>query len=200
MEVQELTAVLSSWGYPALLVLLLLTGVGSPIPEDFLLLSAGYLAAAGILSWPEVFAVCCCGVVASDLMLYAAGRHLAWHSERWPEGHFLSPSRLLRTTRWFDRRGHILVLIARLVPGTRAVVFVTAGIRAVPIKVFLGYDCIGALLWVPSMLVIGHAAGGRIGGLSELADRLSQEFVWFAVFAASLLVIWLSIGREESKL
>jgi membrane-associated protein len=87
MEVQELTTGLGSWGYPGLLVLLLLMGIGSPVPEDVLLLSAGYLASAGILEWPRVFVVCCCGVVASDLMLYA-GRHLAWHSERWPEGHF----------------------------------------------------------------------------------------------------------------
>jgi membrane protein DedA with SNARE-associated domain len=57
------------------------------------------------------------------------------------------------------------------VPGTRAVVFVTAGIRAVPVKVFLDYDCVGALRWVPAMLPLGHLAGDRIGGISELADR-----------------------------
>ncbi len=200
MDVQDVAAVLTSWGYPALLVMLLLTGVGSPVPEDVLLLGAGYLASAGVLDWPGVFIVCCFGVVASDVMLYAAGRHLVWHSERWPEGHFLSPARLHRATNWFDRWGHVLVLIARLVPGTRAVVFVTAGIRAVPLKVFLGYDCIGAFLWVPAILTIGHVAGDRIGGLSELAELLNQETVWVVAFAATLLLIWLSVGREESKL
>lgn len=183
-----------------MLVLLLLTGVGSPVPEDLLLIGAGYLASAGVLDWPGVFVICCCGVVLSDVMLYAAGRHLVWHSERWPEGHFLSPARLQRVTNWFDRWGHVLVLVARLVPGTRAVVFVTAGIRGVPVKVFLSYDCIGTLLWVPAMLTMGRVAGDRIGGVSELAERANQETVWIVAFAASLLVIWLTMGREESKL
>lgn len=34
---------LGTWGYPALLLLLILNGVGSPIPEDLLPLTEGYL-------------------------------------------------------------------------------------------------------------------------------------------------------------
>ena len=30
-------------------------------------------------------------------------------------------------TRWFERRGHGVIFIARLTPGTRALVFLTAG-------------------------------------------------------------------------
>lgn len=46
----------------------------------------------------------------------------------------------------------------------------TAVIRAVPVKVLLDYDCVGALRWVPAT-PLGHLAGDRIGGVSELADR-----------------------------
>lgn len=200
MDPHALVLLLESWGYPVLFVLFILTGVGSPIPEDLLLLTAGYLTFAGVFEWPFVIILSVCGVVGSDLMLYVAGRHLAWHSSRWPDGHFLSPARLCRATRWFDRWGHALVLMARLTPGTRAVVFVTAGVRSVPIGSFAGYDTLGALVWVPSMLALGHAAGRRIGDIAQLVDWFERGALWVLVIAAALLVSWLTLGREESKL
>ncbi len=134
MDPNAVADLLGSWGYPALLALLLLTGVGSPIPEDLLLLSAGYLIFTDVFHWPVALAICAGGVVASDIMLYSAGRHLAWRSTRGPAGRLLSPERLLRGTRWFGRLGHKAILLARLTPGTRAIVFVTAGARAVPFR------------------------------------------------------------------
>lgn len=155
-------------GYPALLLLLILTGVGSPIPEDLLLLTAGYLVFTDVFQWPLALVISAIGVVVSDLMLYSAGRHLACRSTRWSDGRVLSPERLQRTTRWFARLGHGVVFIARLTPGTRALVFLTAGARAVPVWSFLRYDAMGAALWVPAMLAVGYATGTRIGDLERL--------------------------------
>ena len=200
MDPATVSNVLGTWGYPALLLLLILTGIGSPIPEDLLLLTAGYLVYIDVFFWPVALAVCMAGVVASDLMLYAAGRHLAWHSARVAEGRLLSPERLRRTTRWFGRLGDRLVFIARLTPGTRALVFVTAGVRAVPASSFLRYDVLGAALWVPLMLVVGYASGSRIGNLHDAMNWLNRSAAWAIALAALLLVIWLSWGREESKL
>lgn len=200
MDPSTISNVLGTWGYPALLLLLILTGIGSPIPEDLLLLTAGYLVYVDVFGWPVALAVCMTGVVASDLMLYAAGRHLAWHSSRLTEGRLLSPQRLQRTTRWFGRLGDRLVFIARLIPGTRALVFVTAGVRGVPASSFLRYDMLGAALWVPSMLLVGYASGSRIGTLHDAVSSLNRSAAWAIALAALLLVIWLSWGREESKL
>jgi len=200
MDPATVSNVLGTCGYPALLLLLILTGIGSPIPEDLLLLTAGYLVYVDVFFWPVALAVCMTGVVASDLMLYAAGRHLAWHSARVAEGRLLSPERLRRTTRWFGRLGDRLVFIARLTPGTRALVFVTAGVRAVPASSFLRYDVLGAALWVPLMLVVGYASGSRIGNLHDAMNWLNRSAAWAIALAALLLVIWLSWGREESKL
>lgn len=193
-------ALLDTWGYSALLLLLILTGVGSPIPEDLLLLAAGYLVFSGVFEWPAALAVCIAGVVLSDVILYAAGRHLAWRSARWQDRRLLSPARLDRATRWFDRVGGHLVTIARLIPGTRAMVFLTAGVRALPAGRFLQYDLLGASLWVPGMLIVGHALGARLGDLEAVAAWTSRSAIWVMAFVSVLLLIWLSWGREESKL
>jgi membrane protein DedA with SNARE-associated domain len=200
VDPETLSATLGVWGYPALLSLLILTGVGSPVPEDLLLLTAGYLVFSGVFDWPVALTVSFVGVVVSDLMLYSAGRHLAWRSTRWSEGRVLSPKRLERATGWFDRVGDHLVFIARLVPGTRAMVFLTAGARALPVWRFLWHDILGASLWVPGMLVVGYASGSRIGDLETMIAWMTRSSVWVMVIAMVLLLVWLSWGREESKL
>jgi membrane-associated protein len=131
-------------------------------------------------------------------MLYAAGRRLAWHATRWHDDHLLSPARMRRATRWFDRCGNWLIFVARLVPGTRAVVFVAAGVRGVPPLTFLAYDGLGALLWVPAMLAVGHGAGQQVGGLATLAGLLDHGAAWLFVALAVLALAWLLMGREES--
>lgn len=200
MDPSTVSNLLGTWGYPSLLLLLILTGVGSPIPEDLLLLTAGYLVYTGVFYWPVALVVGVTGVVVSDLMLYAAGRHLAWRSARRSERRLLSPERLRRATRWFGRLGDRVVFLARLTPGTRALVFVAAGARAVPVWSFLRYDVLGAALWVPAMLAVGHASGSRIGDLHDAIGWLNQSAQSAVALAALLLVIWLSWGREESKL
>lgn len=199
VDPETLSAILGVWGYPALLALLLLTGVGSPIPEDLLLLTAGYLVFSDVFDWPGALAVCLVGVVGSDAMLYSAGRHLAWRSA-WSDNPVLSRERLELAAGWFNRVGHPLVFIARLIPGTRAMVFLAAGVRAVPAASFLRYDFLGASLWVPAMLVVGHAAGSRIGNLEAVIAWVSRSAVWMIATAGVLFLIWLSWGREESKL
>lgn len=197
MDPITVSNLLGTWGYPALLLLLILTGVGSPIPEDLLLLTAGYLVFTEVFDWLRALVISLIGVVVSDLLLYSAGRHLAWRSARGSEGGVLSDKRLQRTTRWFGRLRHGVIFIARLTPGTRALVFLTAGARAVPVLSFLRYDLSGAVLWVPAMLAVGHAFGNRIGDLPDALGWLNRSAVWAMAVAALLLLIWLSRGPER---
>jgi membrane protein DedA with SNARE-associated domain len=200
MDPETVSGFLESWGYAALLVLLILNGVGSPVPEDLVLLTAGYLVYTGVFDWPLALTVSAAGVVVSDLMLYAAGRHLAWYSAGSADDALLSPRRLQRATRWFARLGDGVIFAARLIPGTRAVVFLTAGAQGIPAARFLRYDVPGAVLWVPGMLVLGHACGAAIGDLSEALEWLGRSALWAMAAAGLLLVLRLSWGREASKL
>lgn len=198
MEPHELSALLGSWGYPALFALFLATGVGSPVPEDVLLIGTGYLISAGILGWPAASVVAWLGVIASDLILFGAGRRLAWHISRRSTDGLFSSARRRRATRWFAARGDVLVLLARLVPGTRAIVFVAAGVRAMPGRTFLNYDALGALLWVPTMLWVGHLAGRRLGDPDALAEYAAGA-AWTPVVVIVVFICWLTLGREAAK-
>ena len=200
MDPIVLAEFVATWGYLALLVLLLLTGIGSPVPEDLLLLVGGYLVFTGVIGWPLTLTVSLVGVVGSDMVLYSAGRHLAWRPRGNLEERVLSPGRLRRVTRWFDRIGPAAVFAARLIPGTRALVFVTAGLRGLPASRFLIYDLLGALIWVPLLLFLGHRLGDRIGDLTSVVRWTRDGSLWLTAVGVTLLALWLVWGREESKL
>lgn len=199
MDLATLSELLATWGYPVLLFLLLLTGVGSPIPEDLLLLAAGYLIFAGAFAWPVTVSVCLAGVIVSDLMLYSAGRHVFGGSvaaARAP----VSARRLKSATAWLNRLGPRAILLARLVPGTRVITFVSSGVNGIPAGQFLKYDTIGALLWVPVALSCGYALGPEIGRLSDVVRFLNRGAGWLLAVLVVLIAARLLWGREESKL
>jgi membrane-associated protein len=200
VEPLVLAEFIALWGYPALFALLLLTGIGSPIPEDLVLLMGGYLVFVGATTWPLTLTVSLVGVVGSDTVLYSAGRHVACRSRSNLEERVLSPAHLRRVTSWFARFGAVTVFGARLVPGTRALVFGAAGLHGLPASRFLISDALGALIWVPLLLNVGHRLGDRVGDLNALLQWTQHGGAWLAAFAAMLLIVWLIWGREESKL
>lgn len=194
MTPDQLWPLLEAWGHPAVFLLLLLNGVGSPLPEEAVLLTAGYLATAGVLDWSWVGAAAFCGVVGSDLILFAAGRRLAWHASQRQDAWMPSPARLRQATRWFDRCGNAIILLARLVPGTRAIVYLTAGVRHVDPVTFAAWDIAGALLWVPLMLVLGREAEQHLGDIGVLTGWIG----WLLLAAAVAATAWLALRRPAS--
>jgi membrane protein DedA with SNARE-associated domain len=189
MTYDEAASFLSVWGYPAYLALFLLSALGSPITEDLLLLIGGYLVGAHVFTWPLTLVVSLVGVASCDLVLYWLGRKIRKHSlRRGVIRRFVRPGRLRAATRWFARFGDRLIFFARLTPGTRLVVFVSAGIRGVPVVRFIGYDAAACLIWVPTLLGIGAVLGEHIGGVQDVLQWIGDRVLW-VVLAAALLVI-----------
>jgi membrane protein DedA with SNARE-associated domain len=183
-----------------MLLLLCATGVGSPIPEDLLLITGGYLISAGVFTWRIALPLSIVGVVASDFLLYTFGRRMRTRSLPVWAARILPTRRLRTSPPWFARAGAPAVLFARLVPGTRVLVFVTAGFQGVRPLVFLAFDIVGALIWVPLLLWIGSVLGEEIGGLGALLSGISRAAFWLVLGAILLLVAWHFWRVEESKL
>lgn len=199
MDPQSAIIFLENWGYPAFAILLGATGFGSPIPEDLLLITAGYLISAEVFSWRVALPIAYAGVTVSDCILYWLGTRVRTHSSTWLS-RFVRPAGVQKATGWL-RRGDVVVLVARLVPGTRAVTFIGAGVRGIPFHRFLLLDAIGAAIWVPLVLYLGAQLGEEIGGLERLFARVSQTVWWVIVaIAVALAVAWRFLKAEESKL
>lgn len=195
----RLAELLGDWGYATYVALLCATGAGSPVPEDLILATAGYLISAGVFTWPAAVAAGVAGVVASDLMLYGWGRRLRSGAAGGWMSRLVKPDHLARADRWLARLGGWSVLVARVLPGTRAVAFVGAGVRRMPLRHFLLFDLAGALLWVPLVLALGAAIGEEIGGLDQIAGTARRLAVWIIAVTLLLVLLWRRWRAEESK-
>lgn len=192
MTHDDVAAFLDVWGYPAYFAMFIASALGSPLTEDLLLLLGGYLLGTRVFSWPPAMATALVGVVATDALLYGFGRKLRQHSLR--RGFIrrvIRPGRLRVATRWFARFGDKLVFVARLVPGTRMIVFVSAGLRGMSFLRFLIYDVAASLLWVPALLWLGAKFGERVGGVQAVLDWVASRMLWVLI---ALVILF--VGRQ----
>ncbi|HTL04660.1 MAG TPA: alpha/beta fold hydrolase, partial [Gemmatimonadales bacterium] len=134
-------------------VLLLLIAVATLVTEDFTCIATGLLVSRGVVGFLPGTLACFVGIVGGDLLLYGAGR---WIGRTWfHPGRRHHWARFERASEWLTRRGPIVVLSSRFVPGSRLPTYVAAGVLHTPFLPFAGYFVLAAALWTP--LLVGLA-------------------------------------------
>jgi membrane protein DedA with SNARE-associated domain len=196
------SAYIQHFTYVGLLVILLLCGMGLPLPEDVALLAGGFLVHRGIIRYPVTLLVSLVGVVGGDNMLFFLGRRfgtglVSYLGLGWPR----SQRQIQWLKAFMHRHGHRAILYARFLMGVRALVYLTAGSLGVnPLRFFL-YDAVGALVSVPLVVSLGYLFGNEL----ELAISYLGGFerlIWvvlllsLAIYATRTLM--LTRGREET--
>ena len=186
----HLTSLQPSAVYNTLAGVLLLCGLGLPIPEDVSLISAGYLAHRGIVNVHTVFLVCFASVLGGDCIAFMLGRLFG---SRLLDSHlaqrFFRPRKQIRVRAYFRKFGSKVIFIARFLPGLRFSVFLSAGTLRVRPSVFLTYDAMAALVSVPALVYLAWGFGEHIDHVVSWVRRSEYGIlvvvllaaVWFAV-------------------
>lgn len=183
--------------YGLVLGILLACGLGFPLPEDVALITGGYLAYKGQADLGWMMVVSFAGILAGDSLIFWLGR-----LGRRAEGigllrRHLTPERIAKVEAQFERRGPILVAIARFLPGIRAATYFVAGGARMPFGRFLLYDGIAALLSAPIFVFLGHRFGGQIRRVVGWAEQF-HSWLLLAMAAAVLVLVlrWLHVRRK----
>jgi membrane protein DedA with SNARE-associated domain len=149
--------------YLGLFVILLLCGMGLPLPEDIALLAGGFLVHRGVIRYPITLGVALLGVVAGDNSLFFLGRRFGTGLVRYfglnRPG---SKAQIDRIRAFMRRHGHRAIFYARFLAGLRALIYLTAGSFGVTPLRFLSYDLLGAIISVPVVVSIGYLFGGQL--------------------------------------
>jgi membrane protein DedA with SNARE-associated domain len=178
-------AFLESWGYLGVFVGILLTGLGFPMPEELPIVLGGALAGGSKAIWWIMLPVSIVGVVIGDSFLYGIGR--IWGAklvERpFVKNHLLTPEKLASITENFHKYGIKILLFARLTPGIRAPIFLTAGITRLPISQFLLADGIYAIPGVSLLFVLGYFF------TDSMVQLIEHDFVMFKNTIIVLVVL-----------
>ena len=169
-------------GYAVLFGWVLLEQMGLPIPAAPLLIAAGALARAGKMNLTFALALALIAVILADLFWYSLGRYRGGRILKLLCRISLEPdSCVRRTENLFVRHGVHSLLVAKFVPGLNTAAPSLAGIFRMPVRRFMIFDFLGALLWVGSVTSLGLIFSDQ---LEQIALRWSGWLV--AVLAGSL--------------
>ncbi|MDI1249635.1 MAG: DedA family protein [Lacunisphaera sp.] len=145
---------LSLWGP---FMVLILCGLGLPVPEDIVLLVAGAMGVMDGYSWVEVSVLMYAGVMIGDSTIFFAGRFFGGKLRQaaWFQRYFSSPKQA-KVERLFDHYHSFVLFFGRFLPGLRAPIFFTAGSMKVRYWKFFLFDGFAALISVPFFVWLGH--------------------------------------------
>jgi membrane protein DedA with SNARE-associated domain len=129
------------------------------MPEELPIVLGGALAThKEKIQWWLMLPVCIVGVIIGDSFLYFIGRFWGARLVELPliRKRLLTPERLASISENFKTYGVKILLFARLTPGIRAPIFLTAGITKLPITYFLVADGIYAIPGVTILFFLGY--------------------------------------------
>ena len=177
--------VLEHYGYLAVGGLVLLEDFGVPVPGEVMLIAAAVFAGSGNMNIAVVFVVAVLGAIIGDNIGFAVGhfggRPLA---ERFGRYILLTPERLDRAEGFFNRHGGKVVTVARFIEGLRQINGLLAGIAGMHWLKFLGYNALGAVLWVGTWAGLGYLAGENIVEIYAEFER----YKWYVIGALAVVV------------
>ena len=175
-------------GYIGISLILILGGLGLPIPEEAPILVAAVLSRTGKMQWPLALGSCLAGVLLGDLVVYSLGffygeRVLSLRLTR----RLLTRQREAQIKGYFHRHGFKILVSGRFVPGFRTAAYLTAGILKLPPVRLLLTDLLAASLSTLFFFVLGYAFAYQIQqGIREVQQ-------WVLVLLAVGIVIWLLV-------
>src|SRR5436305_6899755 len=125
------------------------------------------------------------------------GRPLLERRGRWLH---VTPERLDRAERWFDRWGNVGVLVGRVTPVVRSFVSIPAGVFEMPLGPYTLYTAVGSAVWAFVIAGVGYALGTSY-------ERFNHGFKYaeyvvvagLAVLVAYLLYRWIRAATGSRR-
>ncbi|MCI0740514.1 MAG: DedA family protein [Gemmataceae bacterium] len=182
-------AFLREWGYLGIFLGILATGLGFPMPEELPIVLGGALVGGEHAHWYFMLPICIVGVIIGDSFLYFIGRF--WGARlvelSFIKKHILTPERLQKITENFQEYGIRILLFARLTPGIRAPIFLTAGITRLSLARFILADGIYAIPGVSLLFLLGYAFTDQMVRLIQEEAGKVKSIIIIVVIAAVVL-------------
>jgi membrane protein DedA with SNARE-associated domain len=186
------------FAYGTVFLILLVCGLGVPLPEDISLILGGFLAHKGAASLPVMMVVGFAGILAGDSLIFNFGRKLGSNVGRKPGGFFariITPEKRAKVEGLFEKHGQKIVMIARFMPGVRAVTYFTAGSVGMSYWRFIFWDGLAALLSAPVFVFLGFHFGSE---LDYLIDKLKEGQTYVLAGLAVIGVAWFLWRRRKA--
>lgn len=188
---------------------LLLCGLGLPVPEDITLLLMGYMTYHAMPdgsprphAWiGAAVLIGLAGVLIGDSFMFLLGRR---YGDKlvgiWPFRTMFGGGRLDQARGFLQRNGPKVLFSARFMPGLRSVVFFTSGTLGISFSSFLRYDGVAMLISVPALVGAAWYWGAQFDQVIAKARQAEHGVLVLILIAGGVFLAkhWLE-GRKQKK-
>ncbi len=189
------------FSYTTTFVLLFLSGVGLPLPEEIVLFVLGYLIFLGQMHWWPAIILSFLGILLGDVAGYFFGlKKGEWLISLIKIKSFLPENLFYKVEKFFKKHGNWAVFFARFFVGFRFYMSIVAGYFKMPLKKFIFYDALGAIIWTPFVIFLSYHVGNL--ALIIVDTRRITHRVYFVagiIFLTILLInfLWEVLSNGE---
>ncbi len=177
----------ADYSYLAVFLFLFSLSFALPISEEVALLTVGYLTREGLVAFPYALIVSFLGIMAGDLSPFFLGRFA---------GNFILESRLFRRLfkkenidkgkLFIEKNGPKVVFISRFVLGVRATTMVASGTLKMKARVFIIFDFLAMLIFLPLLEFIGYFLAENLDSSISVVNKIG--IAGLVVFVIGVLV------------
>ena len=164
MTEQLIVQWVADYGYFGIFFLLILGIVGLPVPDEWLLVFAGYLAFKNVLGFVPTLAIAvigsACGLTVSYVLGRTSGHYFLRRCGRWLS---IDEQKLSRAQEWFHKLGRWVLVVGPFIPGVRNLMGYMAGASRLRLDVFARFAYLGALISSTTFVTFGYFAGRHVG-------------------------------------
>jgi membrane-associated protein len=161
--------------------------IGLFLPGDSLLFAAGVILAAHqheVDAWALALAATVVAVLGNQVG-YLFGRRTGTRILARKDGKVLNRENLAKARKFCDRWGFWSVAMARWMPWIRTLAPIIAGAAGMNNRRYLMANAIGALLWVPTLLLLGYYCAGVLDTFPWLREAAAAGSVAFFLIGTS---------------
>ena len=170
------------WFYAVIFVISLLDSIVPIVPSETTVIIGGIAAGQGHLWLVLVILMGATGAFCGDSIAYYLGRRFrAWVTRLVGGRKGDGGDRMAKAADQIDKRGGLLLITARFIPGGRTIMTISCGATERPYRQwFIRWDALAATLWASYAAIIGFSFG------EVFEDNHSKAF-WLA-FATALTI------------
>jgi membrane protein DedA with SNARE-associated domain len=178
-------------GYITILALMILEGIGFPIPSEVIMPLVGYFSKLGYLDIVVGVLIGTIGSLMGSIVDYYLalklepkfvrkfGRYVMFDEEK---------ERLLNI--WFQKYGVAAVFGFRFIPEFRALISFPAGLAGMNLAKFLIFTFLGHLIWDSSLAYAGFELYQQVDYVITLAEKFSEVILIVFIIAVATYILY----------
>lgn len=202
--VELLTGMIESVGYVGVALAMFIESFFAPIPSEFIMPFAGFIAADGTMSLLILTLVGGFASYLGSLPFYFLGY---WGNDvvmnkflsKYGKYLFIRQQDVDKGFEIFDKYGNGIVMVGRIIPIIRTVISFPAGLAKMKFVEFSLYTIVGSVVWSGFLASMGYVLGDRWEIVIEWMSKYEKAILIIGVIAVIAYIVRGVVLKKKSK-